>query len=219
MPEVMFNGSVGRIEGRFHAGASPSSPLVLLLHPHPKQGGTMNNKIINMLFKNFVKRGFGALKFNYRGVGKSEGEYDNGEGELSDATSALDWLQSIIPNAESFWVVGYSYGALLGMQLLMRRPELKHFLSVSPPTNHYDFTFLAPCPVSGKIIQGSNDKYVNPKTVEALVNKLRMQKGINIDYSVIQGADHQFLDHMEELENCVDNYITQCFNTINSIAS
>ncbi|CAO5681232.1 MAG: hypothetical protein HEEMFOPI_01466 [Holosporales bacterium] len=219
MPEVMFNGAVGRIEARFCGGTTPGAPVALILHPHPKQGGTMNNKIVNTLFKAFVNNGFAALKFNYRGVGKSEGVYDNGEGELSDAASALDWLQSILPAAKSFWVAGYSFGGLLAMQLLMRRPELNGFIAVSPPANHYDFNFLAPCPVSGQIIQGSQDAYVNPNSVEQLAIKLRNQRGIAIDYQLIKGADHLFNLYTDEIESLVTQYLRHRTDTIHSLAS
>ena len=95
------------------------------------------------------RRGFATLRFNFRGVGKSQGVFDNGIGELSDAASALDWVQQIHPEARTTWIAGFSFGAWIGMQLLMRRPEVRGFISIAPPANMYDFTFLAPCPSSG----------------------------------------------------------------------
>ncbi|MDP2193729.1 MAG: alpha/beta hydrolase, partial [Alphaproteobacteria bacterium] len=199
MSEVIFNGCAGRIEGRFHQSLKKTAPVALILSPHPKQGGTMNNRVTHSLFKTFAYKGFSVLKFNYRGVGYSEGVYDEGEGELSDAASALDWLQSILPMAERFWVAGYSFGALLSMQLLMRRPELEGFIAVSPPANHYDFNFLAPCPVSGKIIQGARDSYVKYQVVESLVEKLRAQTGIDIDYTLIPNAGHLYSQTLDQM--------------------
>ena len=99
MPEVIFNGPEGRLEGRYQHGSQPNAPIALMLHPHPQHGGTMNNKIVYSLYHNFVQRGFSVLRFNFRGVGRSQGVYDRGEGELSDAASALDWLQTYNPNA------------------------------------------------------------------------------------------------------------------------
>ena len=89
MPEVIFTGPAGRVEGRYTAGPLPSSPVALILHPHPKHGGTMNNKVVYSLFQAFAKKGFSTLRFNFRGVGRSEGSYDNGEGELADAAAAM----------------------------------------------------------------------------------------------------------------------------------
>ena len=94
---------------------------------------------------------------NFRGVGLSQGSFDNGDGELSDAAAAMDWLQAQHPESKESWVAGFSFGALIGMQLLMRRPELNSFVSVSPPADSDEFNFLAPCPVSGLILHGTKD--------------------------------------------------------------
>ena len=182
MPEVIFPGPEGRLEGRFHPGTRPRAPVALILHSHPQAGGTMNNKIVQLLYQTFVQRGFATLRFNFRGVGKSQGVFDNGIGELSDAASALDWVQSIHPEAETTWVAGVSFGAWIGMQLLMRRPEIRGFISIAPPANMYDFSFLAPCPSSGIIIQGEADEVVTPSAVQKLVDKLRTQRHITIHH-------------------------------------
>ena len=92
MPEVIFPGPEGRLEGRFHPGSRPRAPVALILHSHPQAGGSMNNKVVQLLYQTFVRRGFATLRFNFRGVGKSQGVFDNGIGELSDAASALERL-------------------------------------------------------------------------------------------------------------------------------
>ena len=111
MPEVIMNGPEGRLEGRYHHSKQPNAPIALLLHPHPQHGGTMNNKVVYTLYHAFVRRGYSALRFNFRGVGRSQGVFDRGEGELSDAASALDWLQTYNPNASACWIGGFSFGA------------------------------------------------------------------------------------------------------------
>jgi alpha/beta superfamily hydrolase len=90
MPEVIFNGTEGRLEGRYHHSKQASAPIALALHPHPLHGGTMNNRVVFSLFHAFQQRGFSVLRFNFRGVGRSQGRFDNGLGELNDAASALD---------------------------------------------------------------------------------------------------------------------------------
>ncbi len=176
MPEVLINGPEGRLEGRYHHAKTPSAPIALLLHPHPQHGGTMNNKVVYTLFQLFVQQGFSVLRFNFRGVGRSQGSFDRGEGELSDAAAALDWLQTYNPNASACWVAGFSFGAWIGMQLLMRRPEIASFVSVAPPASMYDFSFLAPCPVSGLVVQGDRDEVVAEAAVGKLVHKLAVLK-------------------------------------------
>jgi alpha/beta superfamily hydrolase len=199
MPEIIINGPEGRLEGRYTHSKTPNAPLAIVLHPHPEHGGTMNNKLTYYMFQSFVQRGFSTLRFNFRGVGRSQGEHDKGEGELSDAASALDWMQDLNPNAPYVWVAGFSFGAWIGMQLLMRRPEIKGFISVAPPANMYDFTFLAPCPTSGLILHGGKDEIVPEPHVEKLVQRLRAQKGISIDYRVVPNANHFFHDRVDDM--------------------
>ncbi len=207
MPEIIITGPDGRLESRYQPAKSPNGPLALLLHPHPAHGGTMNNKVVYHLHHAFLRRGFGALRFNFRGVGRSQGRFDRGEGELSDAAAALDWMQSYNPNAASVWIAGFSFGAWIGMQLLMRRPEIDGFISVAPPANVHDFTFLAPCPASGMIVHGDQDTIVPEESVAKLVQKLSSQRGITIDYRIVKGADHFFTGKTEELVDHVNDYL------------
>jgi alpha/beta superfamily hydrolase len=207
MPEVIINGPEGRLEGRYHHSKEANAPIALLLHPHPQHGGTMNNKVVYTLYHAFVKRGYSTLRFNFRGVGRSQGQFDRGEGELSDAASALDWLQTYNPNAGACWIGGFSFGAWIGMQLLMRRPEIDAFIAVAPPANMFDFSFLAPCPASGLIIQGDRDQLVPVESVQRLINKLMHQRDIRIDHRMIAGADHFFQNQLEPLGAAVDAYI------------
>ena len=207
MPEVIFNGADGRLEGRYHQGSGSTAPLAVILHPHPLHGGTMNNKIVYDLFYVFARRGFSTLRFNFRGVGRSQGSFDHGQGELRDAAAALDWMQSYSPNSSSCWVAGISFGAWIGMQLLMRRPEVHGFISVALPANMYDFSFLAPCPSSGLMVHGGNDAVVPTESVSKLVQKLQQQRGIKIDLDVVPEADHFFGGHLDQLVASVDGYL------------
>lgn len=207
MPEVMFNGSNGRIEGRFHASRNKQAPIAVILHPHPQFGGTMNNQIVYQLYYTFLNRGFSCLRFNFRGVGRSMGEFDHGPGELADAASALDWVQSLNPDSKGCWIAGFSFGAWIGMQLLMRRPEIEGFISVAPLANVYDFSFLAPCPSSGLIVHGNKDAVVPVPAVEGLVDKLKTQKGIAITHEIVDGANHFFEGKVPLLMNVCGDYI------------
>ena len=203
MPEVIFTGPAGRLEGRFHPSKTRGAPIAIILHPHPQFGGTMNNQIVYNLYYAFAERGFSVLRFNFRGVGRSQGAFDHGQGELSDAAAALDWVQSLHPDSRGCWVAGFSFGAWIGMQLLMRRPEIEGFISVAPQANLYDFSFLAPCPSSGLIIHGGMDRLAPSSDVQGLVDKLKTQKGIKITQDIVEGANHFFSEQEEELiERC-----------------
>ncbi len=219
MPEVIFTGPAGRIEGRYHPARVKHAPIAIVLHPHPQFGGTMNHQIVYQLYYAFVHRGFSVLRFNFRGVGRSQGSFDHGSGELSDAASALDWAQTINPEARSCWIAGFSFGAWIGMQLLMRRPEIEGFISVAPPANLYDFSFLAPCPSSGLIIHGDKDAVVPAKDVTGLVEKLKTQKGIIIDQKVVPGANHFFDNKIEPMMQTVTAYLDKRLKPADSSAA
>ena len=207
MAEVIFNGPDGRLEGRYHQSKKPSAPIAIVLHPHPLHGGNMNNRVVFIMFNNFVERGFSVLRFNFRGVGRSQGAFDNGVGELSDAAYAFDWMQQFNSNSPFCWIGGYSFGALVSMQLMMRRPEIEGFVSISPPAGTEDFSFLAPCPSSGLIIHGDKDTHVPLDAVKKLAQKLDGQKNISVNLRIVKGADHFYKDNMDNLSKEVASYL------------
>lgn len=212
MPEVIIPGPEGRIEGRYHQAEDASSPVAVILHPHPLYGGTMNNKIVYQLYQSFARAGFSVLRFNFRGVGRSLGKFDDGIGELTDAAAALDWIQQQNSSASHCWIAGFSFGAWIALQLLMRRPEIEGYIAVSPPANMYDFGFLSPCPAHGLVVQGDQDEIVQEPAVSQLVNRLSSQKGLRVDYQIIPKADHYFRNAMDHLISHVDGYLEQKLN-------
>ncbi len=212
MTEVLFNGPMGRLEGRYHKSERENAPVALILHPHPQYGGTMSNKVVYTLFTCFKDLGFSVLRFNFRGVGRSVGQFEDGPGELADATAALDWLQHENINAKKCWIAGYSFGAWIGMQLLMRRPDINNFIAVSPPANEKDFSFLAPCPTSGLIIQGGKDEIADPQMVTDLARRLNMQRHADVDYALIEEADHMYNGYLVDLYKVTGNYVLDILN-------
>ena len=106
MVDLLIPGPEGKIEAKYNHNNSDSSPIALIMHPDPSRGGTMNTKIVYQLYKSFINNGFSTIRFNFRGVGKSDGFFDNGEGELIDAASVLDWLQQYNTNSKNVgWLV------------------------------------------------------------------------------------------------------------------
>src|SRR6202167_6837288 len=97
MPEISLNGPAGRLEARYQPAKDKRAHAALLLHPHPQHGGTMNNKVVYTLFRAFSRSGFAALRFNFRGVGKSQGAWGGGAGEVADAAAGRDWVQGAHP--------------------------------------------------------------------------------------------------------------------------
>ena len=159
------------------------------------------------MFHAFVEQGFSVLRFNFRGVGRSQGVFDGGIGELSDAAYAFDWMQQFNKNSPYCWIGGYSFGALISMQLMMRRPEIIGFISISPPANTEDFSFLAPCPSSGLIVHGENDDLIPIETTSKLATKLNTQKNIEVEFSAVKGANHFYENKIDVLKKEVIKYL------------
>ena len=205
--EVFIPGPAGRIEAKYFKSNKPTSPIAIVLQPHPQYGGTMNNKIVVELFQTFMENNFSVCRFNFRGVGKSDGEFDNGQGELADAAAALDWLEKENFDNSQCWVSGFSFGSLIAMQLLMRRPEINRFISVSPQPNVYDFSFLTPCPSSGLMVYGKKDELVPFNYIKDLDKRLSLQKGIKVEFQQVNEANHFFSKSEVTLKKIIDKYI------------
>ena len=205
--EIFIPGPAGRLEAKYFKSKINTSPIALVLHPHPQYGGTMNNKVIVNSFQTFMENNFSVCRVNFRGVGKSDGEFDNGQGELADAAAALDWLERENFDNSQCWICGFSFGSLIAMQLLMRRPEINRFVAISPQPNVYDFSFLSPCPTSGVVIYGKKDELVPYDNLKELNNKLSSQKGINVEFDAIPEANHFFSDVDSSLIKSLNKYI------------
>ena len=205
--EIFIPGPCGRIQAKYIKSKQQGAPVALVLQPHPQYGGTMNNRIVYEAYNSFYRNGFSVIRINFRGVEKSDGMFDNGQGELSDAAAALDWIERDNPGYSQCWVSGFSFGSLICMQLIMRRPEVNKFIAISPQPNVYDFTFLAPCPISGLIVYGKNDELVQLDSLLNLKKKLNMQKNIDVKFDSIDSANHFFKSKEKELSSSIENYI------------
>ena len=205
--EVFIPGPAGRLEAKYFKSKKNTSPIALVLHPHPQYGGTMNNSVVAETFNTFMDNNFSVCRFNFRGVGKSEGEFDNGQGELADAAAALDWIERENFDNSHCWIAGFSFGALIAMQLLMRRPEINRFIAISPQPNTFDFSFLSPCPTSGIIIHGKNDELVPEENIFELTKRLSSQKGIKVDLKSIEDANHFFSKNIDNLISSLNEYL------------
>ena len=205
--EIFIPGPSGRIQAKYYKNDQPGAPIALVLQPHPQYGGTMNNRIVYETYNCFYKNKFSVIRINFRGVDKSDGIFDNGQGELSDAAAALDWIEKENPGYNQCWVSGFSFGALICMQLIMRRPEVNKFIAISPQPNLYDFTFLSPCPISGLITYGKNDELVEVDSILNLNKRLKSQKNIDVIFSAISNANHFYKGKEKELSSSIERYL------------
>ena len=207
--EIFIPGPCGRIQARYNKSRQPGAPVALVLQPHPQYGGTMNNRIVYEIYNSFYKNGFSVIRINFRGVEKSDGVFDKGQGELSDAAAALDCIEKENPGYNQCWVSGFSFGSLICMQLIMRIPEVNKFIAVSPQPNVYDFTFLAPCPISGLMLYGKNDELVPEESVLNLKKRLSLQKNIDVKFHSINNANHFYKNKEKELSSVVNEYLKE----------
>ena len=207
--EIFIPGPAGRLEAKYYKSKKNTSPIALVLQPHPQYGGTMNNKVVVDTFHTFMDNDFSVCRVNFRGVGKSDGEFDNGQGELADAAAALDWLERENLDNSQCWVSGFSFGSLICMQLIMRRPEVNNFITLSPQPNVYDFSFLAPCPTSGQVIYSENDELVTKESITELDNRIKSQKGVEVIFSKIKNSNHFFKNKEKELTLEIEKYIKE----------
>ena len=205
--EIFIPGPAGRLEAKYYKNPKFGSPIAIVLHPHPQYGGTMNNSVVVNTFNIFMENNFSVCRVNFRGVGKSDGEFDNGQGELADAAAALDWLERENFDNSQCWVSGFSFGSLIAMQLLMRRPEINRFIAISPQPNVYDFSFLSPCPTSGLVAYGKKDELVPVEYITELDKRLSAQKGIKVEFNIVAEANHFFTKKDNELVKNLIKYI------------
>lgn len=207
MPRIIIEGPVGKLDARFHRAEREDAPIALVLHPNPQFGGDMNTPTVYNLFTAFADHGFSVLRFNYRGVGRSEGEFVGEAREVDDAIAALDWLKTEFPEASAVWFGGYSYGAFIGLHLLARRPEFARFIAIAPPAQKYDFSFLETCPAPGLFVHGTDDTLIPEPEVAKLVERWRASGGAAIDYALVEGASHFFDRHQAELDSVLNDYL------------
>ena len=214
MTEVLINGSQGKLHG-FYKHYENAENIGLVFHPRNCYENSTDNNIVNSLYESFLNNNFSTLKINFRGVQKSEGvPEDDGLGELSDAATALDWLQEQNQNTNQCWIGGIDFGAWIGSQLLMRRPEIVGFINVATPINEFDFSFLSPCPASGLIIHPNKQHNLENKDIDALAKKLSNQKKVKITNKKID-SDINFKNKENEIKKCSLKFISDILGNLN----
>ena len=136
--EIFIPGPAGRLEAKYFKSKKNTSPVALVLQPHPQYGGTMNNKVVVDTFHTFMENDFSVCRVNFRGVGKSDGEFDNGQGELADAAAALDWLERENFDNSQCWVSGFSFGSLIAawLSMIQKKNQTPNIV------NYQNFPFL-----------------------------------------------------------------------------
>jgi len=203
--EKMFiAGPAGRLECLFELPPDGEvQGVAVICHPHPQHGGTMHNKVAHTLARAFVHSGFAALRFNFRGTEGSEGDYDNGVGELDDALAAADWLRERYPDMP-FWFAGFSFGAAIAIRAAIRYP-VDGLVSVAPAVKRFaqGLDEQPQCP--WLIVQGDVDELVDVHDTIDWVNGLEPGP----ELMIMQDAEHFFHGRLVELRGAVTDFVAE----------
>jgi len=174
----------------------------LVCHPHPLYGGTMHNKVVFRAAKAAAHAGLPALRFNFRGVGKSTGSYGHGIGEVEDVRAALDFLSVRFP-AVPVCLIGFSFGASVGLRVGATDPRVAVLVGLGVPVAVMNFDFLLGVLKPKLIVQGTFDQFGPRAHVEAFYNSLAEPKQIHW----IQNADHFFTGKLEEVQGVISDFL------------
>lgn len=191
----LLDGAAGKLECLLEEPEdAPAREACLVCHPHPLYGGTMNNKVVYRMARALRRSGSVVLRFNFRGVGRSQGSHDHGVGELEDARLLLEWLRSRYPELP-YSTAGFSFGSRIALRLGCSQAA-RRAIAVGLPTRNSDFEYLKTCPVLKIFVQSVNDEHGPRPELEALYNGFAEPKQIHW----VDGADHFFQNALDALE-------------------
>jgi alpha/beta superfamily hydrolase len=190
-----------RIEGLLHS--LPGEDGVVISHPHSLYGGTMHNNVVRAVAHAYQEEGYTTLRFNFRGVENSEGEFGNGQGEQQDVREALKYLVDL--GKSKIDLAGYSFGAWVNALGLKDFEEAQRLVMVSPPVSFVDFSFLEYSSKITLVICGTRDEIAEYKKVEKMLPKWNNEAS----FRVIQGADHFYSGYEEELMDIIGRFLRE----------
>jgi uncharacterized protein len=210
---LFIDGPAGRLEALLNAGAEDATHAAVVCHPHPLFGGTLHNKVVFHTMKALNSFGFPVLRFNFRGTGLSHGEHDNGNGEVEDVRTALDWLEAEFHLPLIF--AGFSFGAAVGLKAASSDARVEALIAVGTPVvpvaaeaeppRVYTFDFLRDCVKPKLFVSGARDQFGPRVKLEALVASVAEPKKL----VVIEGADHFFEGRLRELREAIESWVRQ----------
>jgi alpha/beta superfamily hydrolase len=196
---LMLAGPAGALEAMFEEPEeSPPRVLALVCHPHPLYGGTMHNKVVYRLARGLRRSGAAVLRFNFRGVGTSQGEHDHGVGEAEDARVALDWLRARFPGLP-YMLAGFSFGSRIILRLGCAAGDASLLIAAGFPAAHGDAAFLESCKSPKVFIQSTHDEFAPVPQMEALFERIAEPKRL----VWIEAEDHFFQGGLDKLEETV----------------
>jgi uncharacterized protein len=196
---LFLDGPAGQLEALLEEpDDQPAREAAVICHPHPQYGGTMHNKVVYRVARGLRRAGFVALRFNYRGVNRSEGSYDNGIGEAADARAALDYLRSRYPQLP-FSLAGFSFGSRIILKLGCELGEAARLIAVGYPAAMEASAPASSCVVPRFFVQSTHDEFGPVPAMEAYFATLTGPK----ELIWVEAADHFFAGALDQLEEAV----------------
>lgn len=208
VPEPLrLEGGAGAIEALLEVPADASSPraVVVCCHPHPLFGGALTNKVIHTVARAFVAAGVPALRFNFRGVGASQGVHDEGRGETDDLIAVAGWLRQRFPGAE-LWLAGFSFGAWVSLRAAARLSPGR-LVSVAPPVGRWDFSDIPRPGCPWLLVQGTADELLDAEAVQTWARALSP----DVRVALLPGASHFFHGRLHEVRDLVEAFARQAY--------
>lgn len=196
---ITFHSQNYLIEGLFNAGSK--SKGVVITHPHPMYGGNMYNPVVETIVKAYQQKEYATLRFNFRGVDQSEGQFDNGVGEQADVKSALKFMSA--SGVSQLDLAGYSFGAWVNAHLTSEDLPLQRMIMVSPPLGFIDFPDSHGLDSLRLVITGSRDEIAPASAIE----KMLPQWNQKTHFEVIPGADHFYGGYFDKLEEILSKFV------------
>lgn len=191
----------GRLEAILKGPRGPIRGVALVLHPHPLFGGTMHNKVVFRAATALNDAGLLTLRINFRGVGQSTGEHDEGRGEREDVRAGLGYLAENYPGQE-ITLCGFSFGARVGLEVGFVDERVARLISIGTPVDKYDFSFLEQCRKPILFVQGDRDEFGDVERLRDLVAKIKAP----VELQIIKGAGHFFEDQLDELKAAITGW-------------
>ena len=195
-------GPVGQLEAVLETPSNTELPgTVVVCHPHPQHGGTMHNKVVHTLARTFVRSGFAALRFNFRGTEKSDGRFDDGVGELDDALAAVDWMRGRLPG-NGLWLAGFSFGAAIAIRAAVER-DVDGLVSVAPAVSRFASGLAKQPACPWLIVQGDEDELVDIDETIDWVNSLEPGP----ELLILENAEHFLHGRLMDLREVVTKFV------------
>lgn len=208
----MIEGPTGRLEALLWAHNNP--PFVAAVcHPHPIFGGTMHNKVVYHTAKTLHQHGLAVLRFNFRGVGLSEGTHDQGRSETGDVNAAMNYLAKEFPDAPLL-VAGFSFGAAVGLRAGCDDSRVIELIGLGFPVNDLDARFLRNCSKPKLLVQGSEDRFGSKENWEKLLAGTSTEGSSGTEAVFIPGADHFFTGHIDEMTDALRDWLVRRHPTL-----